>query len=428
MKTLNRSIQATILLAAIIMIVSACTKPENDTSGVDRYNHGVASLEAGDYENAIIDFEAALRADPSSFEAMKDLAGAYVLTGDFQEARDHFLLARDMRPTDASIYVNLAHVYQQLGETELAWENLGQARQHDPNYPLLHYRAGELFLEEGDDASAIAAFSDYIRLEPGSRLADDAEALVQQLSGTEELSEEDLEESEEEMTEEEELEEELTEEELDEEIEEEELVEEEEITEEEVLEEEEITEEEEIIEEEESEEEMTEEDETSEEEVTEEAAEEEETEEAAEEEEEATVEPELPDLEGDALYQDRLSRGRQMRAIGSSAAAIRLLTEAYEVHPDYAIVNYELALAYLLDGQTDQGKHYLQRYIGLETDPDLKARAQERLDALNGESASEDESGGTDDSGESSDESSDEGDNSEEEEDDSGDDDTPTFF
>ena len=363
------------LLALIILLLISfgCTKKETDTSVVDRINHGVSFLEQGEYRNAITEFEAALRADPNNFDAMKNLAGAYAFNDDWETARDRYIDAKNIRPGDKSIYVNLSYVYMQLNDFDLAWDNIARAGEIDPDYPLLHYRAGELFRAQGQEDEAVAAFQEYLLLEPNSRLAEDAEAILATLNPslvegaglpTTPVAGEETEtpESESEITEE--------------------IIEEEPAV-EEVAPDEETTEEESVDEESEVVDEVTEDvEETADEETAdEEAADEEATDETENGEEEVVV-PDLPELTGDALYQDRLSRGRQMRAIGSSQAAIRLLIEAYEVHPDYAVVNYELGMAYLIDGQNDSAKFYLERYIELETDPELIADAQARLDAI----------------------------------------------
>jgi tetratricopeptide (TPR) repeat protein len=92
--------------------------------------------------------------------------------------------------------------------------------------------------------------------------------------------------------------------------------------------------------------------------------------------------PPPPPLTGDALYEDRLSRGRQARAIGDADNAVNLLKEAYGVHPDYSQVNYELGLAYIAASDPCDGKKYLERYLQLETDADAKAQAQEKLNGV----------------------------------------------
>ncbi len=371
-------------LSLMIPLVSCGDSPQ-DSGSVDRYNRGVAYLESGEYKNAITEFDAALRADPSNFEARKNLAGAHLEEGNWEQARDNYLKARDLKPTDPAIYANLALVYQRLGEIGKAWENIESALEQDPGYPLAHYRAGELFMAQGSDEEALAAFGDCITLEPDSRLAIEAQTLVERITSPyepEEIGDEGVEE---------------------EEIEEEEVVDEEEEVEEDQEEEEIVDEEEEEIVEEQDEEESEVEDEledgdeedeivngdeevVDEETTDDENGAEEDTEGEDEEEEEIEPDPVLPDLEGDELYQDRLSRGRQMRAIGSTSAAIRLLEEAFDVHPDYAQVNYELGLAYLLDGQTVQGRYYLERYLELETDPVMIAEVEARLRAIEGNS------------------------------------------
>ncbi len=370
------------LIALTTVSLLACRETKPDTGGVDRYNRGISFLERGEYKNAITEFKAALRSDPSNFEAQKDLAGAYVLDGNFQEARDSYLAARDMRPNDPSIYSDLAYVYQSLGETQLAWDNIEKALQYDPGYPLAKYRSGELYLAQGDSENALAAFGECLSLESNSRLYMDAQEQIDKINsllgatvppGDQEGQTSGVE------TEDQAVEDQTTEEATADETASEQAAEEtvgDEGTEETAAPDEETPDEEQP--------------------ATETAEEEPAPAETTEEDQPAEVEnePAEPPLTGDALYEDRLSRGRQMRAIGSSAAAIGLLLEAYDVHPDYAQVNYELGLAYLLDGQTSEGKGYLQRYIELETDPDLRAKAEERLRAIEGDDAGGDEGEG----------------------------------
>jgi len=384
---MNRNLHRGFVLLGILLVFvtfAACRGRSRDSSGVDRYNRGVAFLEAGEYKNAITEFEAALRADPYNFEARKNLAGAYALEGNWLQARDNYLDARDMRPRDPSIYANLAQVYKELGEFELAWENIEKAMECDSAYPLAHYRAGELFMAQGMEEEAKAAFGDYLRLEPGTRLAQEAELILATLDLAQES----------EVSESTALEESAVEA-AEEEIAEEELVAEEEATgEEEIAGEGEIPAEEEVTEAEEPAAEEAVEEESAEEQVEEPVEEEaEEVEEVVE----TPPEPELPELTGDDLYRDRLRRGRQMRAIGSTEAAISLLLEAYQVHPDYAQVNYELGMTYLLDGQTDQARTYLEKYLELETDPELRAEVEARLEAIEG-GGSEEEDGGSEES------------------------------
>ena len=112
----------------------------------------------------------------------------------------------------------------------------------------------------------------------------------------------------------------------------------------------------------------------------------------------------LPDLEGDELYTDRLRRGRQMRAIGENDSAVTLLLEAYGVHPDYAQVNRELGLAYQSGAQLEMAKIYYEKYLNLETDSSAKVEIQSRLDAINAELGTEPAEESTDEEGDNQDE------------------------
>jgi len=343
-------------------MLASCTEKEPDLSAVDRYNQGVAFLEAGDYKNAIIEFEAVLNADPNNFEAKKNLAGAYANDGNYDAARQTYLDARDMRPNDASIFSNLAYVYYMLGEQQYAWDNLANAFSNDPNYPLAHYVAAELYFDQDETQSALAEYETYLGYESNSRFSRDATARIQMILGDDyimddndgdgESDDESLEEDSEAGNHEEVAEEESEDGNPDE-----------------ALEEEEITEDELTGEESEgTEEEADSADDESEENADDEASEDESDE---EDEEDEVAEPELPQLSGDELYQDRLSRGRRERAIGNYSRAIQYLLEAYGVHPDYAQVNYELGKAYYGGEQIEQAKIYFNRFLDFGTDPSL---------------------------------------------------------
>lgn len=368
MKTITcRILTITISIILLIQLIG-CQKSPVDTSGIDRFNHGITYLEQGEYKNAITELEAAFRADPTNFEALKNLAGAYAFDGDWTTARNKYIEAREIRPNDPSINVNLATVFMNLQEFSLAWDNIEIARNIDPNYPLLHYVAGELFRIQGYEDDAVAAFTEYISLEPDTRLADDAREIIEPLRPDQYQDDEDTEDETTEVEDEEidEPEPEIIEEELEE------------------IPDDDIEEDSGEIEDDEIDEEVQEDtvDEIDEEVQEEDVEESDEEEEETDDSEDEILIPDLPELTGDELYTDRLSRGRQMRAIGSTQAAIMLLMVAHEVHPDFAVVNYELGMAYLTDGQIELARHYLERYISLETHQTLIAEVQARLNAL----------------------------------------------
>jgi len=348
MKRTTLIILLSLLVISSFSVMSCRKKSESKYPGVDRYNQGIAALEAGNYKGAIVEFTAALEADPNNYEALKNLAGAYAYDGNWTQALERYHQALQRQPNDASIYVNLAQTYRHLKDPEQAWQMLRSAMTKDPNYPLAHYVAGELFMDMGDTENAIAAFSDYIAVEQGSMLTDRAQRMIDGLISGEIVPGVDTE-----------------------------IIE----TTEEIQPPEDIQAE---IEQEIAEREATEEpvEETPEPEPAQPEAEEETPDETPETPEETTPEVVEPELQGDDLYNDRLSRGRRMRAIGSTDAAIRLLLEAYAVHPDYAQVNYELGMAYLAAGQNANARTHLEKYLQLETNEQAKEDVRARLRAL----------------------------------------------
>ena len=78
----------TLLAAALLLSLAACSKaPEADPAdeALDwqtQYDLGVRYLSEGNYEEAILAFEAAIEIDPKNADAYRKLAEAYEKTGD----------------------------------------------------------------------------------------------------------------------------------------------------------------------------------------------------------------------------------------------------------------------------------------------------------------------------------------------------------
>ena len=78
----------TLLAAALLLSLAACSKaPEAEPADEapdwqTQYDLGVRYLSEGNYEEAILAFEAAIKIDPKNADAYRKLAEAYEKTGD----------------------------------------------------------------------------------------------------------------------------------------------------------------------------------------------------------------------------------------------------------------------------------------------------------------------------------------------------------
>lgn len=96
----------------------------------EQYDLGVRYLSEGNYEEAIIAFTAAIEIDPKNKDAFLTRGDSYisassVLSGDEQMdyltmAKDDYMAAIDLGENQASIYIKIADIYIQLGDTDAA--------------------------------------------------------------------------------------------------------------------------------------------------------------------------------------------------------------------------------------------------------------------------------------------------------------------
>ena len=83
---MSRLIRASIA-AALLIFVTACGKCEVLT-WQEQYDLGVRYLSEGNYEEAILSFQAAIEIEPNRVEAYIELAKVYVEQGNIQKALD----------------------------------------------------------------------------------------------------------------------------------------------------------------------------------------------------------------------------------------------------------------------------------------------------------------------------------------------------
>ncbi len=179
---------------------SDASAPEDNAEAFADYTVGVFLLESGSAQAAIPHLESAW--EKSSHDAMigQKLAEAYFTNGDLarcdtvldellaaeeddyearllkakvaylgtrkEEARAHLeKLEASGQPT-FEVERILATVYTDLEMKEKAVDAYGKALRIDPNYPVMHYKRGELLRELGRAAEAEDAFKSALQLQP----------------------------------------------------------------------------------------------------------------------------------------------------------------------------------------------------------------------------------------------------------------------
>jgi tetratricopeptide (TPR) repeat protein len=175
------------LLATFLL--AACggeTEPtEVPVSVEEHFKKGNEFAQSGDFESAIVEYEAALELEPDNVSALTNLGVAYYSTGDLDGAIAQYNKAIEIAPEDADIYSNLAAAYVQKGQLDKALETYETAVKHNPDLAEAHFGLGVIHLQMGNADGAIEAFEKFQELDTGNdpTATEQAELYLQQLKG-----------------------------------------------------------------------------------------------------------------------------------------------------------------------------------------------------------------------------------------------------
>ena len=150
------------------------------------HNIGLANLELGQIDEAEVAFKQALELRADNAASYTGLAGIYNAQRRFDEAAEMSAEAARLSgggagATDPVAVYNQGVIYWNAGNFPMAKEQFEQAVALDPNNADAHYQLAMASLNLGDMTSAVEALEKYIEIAPDGQNADQARAMVQQL-------------------------------------------------------------------------------------------------------------------------------------------------------------------------------------------------------------------------------------------------------
>ena len=119
---------------------------------------GASLYWAGKVDDAISEYNEALRLDPKNPLAYQLLGIAAGWKGNVQEAQDYFLQANRLDPNKADTHMNLGSTYAVQHNWDKALEHFRASTELAPREPLYHYQLGTLYEELGRDEQAETSF------------------------------------------------------------------------------------------------------------------------------------------------------------------------------------------------------------------------------------------------------------------------------
>lgn len=155
-------------LALVIGLVATAGRlptPEGTAAKV-HYDRAVKLLEDGRFDEAISEFEEAIKNKPDYALAHNDLGTVYYSMGRLGDAEVEFEKAVQADPSLALAHANLANVYNDQGRFEEGIKEANEALRLDSSLPSAHLISGYLNANLGNIVEAQAEFEKTIELDP----------------------------------------------------------------------------------------------------------------------------------------------------------------------------------------------------------------------------------------------------------------------
>jgi tetratricopeptide (TPR) repeat protein len=125
---------------------------------------GDAKFDAGDFQGALHDYEAAIRIDGQNWTSYLGRGNARNSLGDWRGAVQDFDRAIALNPVWPKSYNNRGVAKARLGDRQGAIADLSKAIELDPGYAESFYSRAQVFGELGDWEKAVADWTELLRL------------------------------------------------------------------------------------------------------------------------------------------------------------------------------------------------------------------------------------------------------------------------
>ena len=132
----------------------------------DYYRQGNRSYDSGEYENAILSYDQAIKQKTDYAEAYYNRGCANSKLGESEKALADYSKAIELKPGYAEAYNNRGYTYDDLGENEKALADYSKAVELKPDYAVAYNNRGVTYRKLGESEKALADYSKAVELKP----------------------------------------------------------------------------------------------------------------------------------------------------------------------------------------------------------------------------------------------------------------------
>ena len=183
--------------AIVVGIVLALTLGGGDGGGFseaeEHFKKGVELQEQKRFQEALAEFDEAIRRDPHSAVAYYGRGNAYYDVGQFQRGIEDLDDAIRLDPGDGGAYNNRGAAYGNLGQFQRSIEDFDEAIRLDPVDAEAYNNRGLAYTRLGQFHLAIQDIDEAVRLDPGNGLAYANRAVAHTFLNNDEAAQRDVE-------------------------------------------------------------------------------------------------------------------------------------------------------------------------------------------------------------------------------------------
>lgn len=160
-----------IAILAGMFLIGCQTTPVNDSprmdySATDYYRSGLSAYSAGNYDQAISDFQQATYLDPRYGDAFYGLGKSYEAIHRDQQALDAYLSAIRVQPSHGKAHAKAGILYFKQRKYDPAESHLKKAIGYEPAEPMAFYYLGEIYRMQGKCKSSVDMYKKALAISP----------------------------------------------------------------------------------------------------------------------------------------------------------------------------------------------------------------------------------------------------------------------
>lgn len=146
------------------------------------YYMGKAYFQSGEYNMALQAAMAERKVNPNLADSFLLAAEVYSTTKQYAKCADEYQAAIKLRSQGAELYVKMAKCYRLGGSVDIAQSMLEIASNQESGLPDIYKEQGTIYETKGDIASAVAAYNKYLALSPNAPDQKEIESQILKLS------------------------------------------------------------------------------------------------------------------------------------------------------------------------------------------------------------------------------------------------------